>query len=103
MLLYDLNTKAPGRIRFLSDKHTLKFGTPKLKILFNIYKGFIGCPKKVRKTGKETLIDSSKHLVLKTAHPSPYSVTYGFFGCRHFSKTNQYLEEHGLKPIDWQL
>ncbi len=52
---------------------------------------------------KETLIDSSKHLILKAAHPSPYSVTYGFFGCRHFSKTNQYLEEHGLKPIDWQL
>lgn len=52
---------------------------------------------------KETLIDASKHLILKAAHPSPFSVTYGFFGCRHFSKTNKYLEEHGIEPIDWRL
>jgi uracil-DNA glycosylase len=52
---------------------------------------------------KESLIDSSKHLILKAAHPSPFSASYGFFGCRHFSKTNKYLEEHGIKPIDWQL
>jgi len=52
---------------------------------------------------KESLIDSSKHLILKAAHPSPFSASYGFFGCHHFSKTNQYLEEHGIKPIDWQL
>jgi uracil-DNA glycosylase len=52
---------------------------------------------------KESLIDSSKHLILKAAHPSPFSANYGFFGCRHFSKTNNYLEEHGFQPIDWQL
>jgi uracil-DNA glycosylase len=52
---------------------------------------------------KESLIDSSKHLILKAAHPSPFSASYGFFGCRHFSKTNKYLEENGIKPIDWQL
>jgi len=52
---------------------------------------------------KESLIDSSKHLILKAAHPSPFSASYGFFGCRHFSQTNKYLEEHGIQPIDWQL
>lgn len=46
-------------------------------------------------------IDESKHLVLKAAHPSPFSAYNGFFGCKHFSKTNEYLKEHGLDPIDW--
>lgn len=48
-------------------------------------------------------IDRSKHLVLAAAHPSPYSANNGFFGCRHFSKANQYLEEHGQQPIEWGL
>jgi uracil-DNA glycosylase len=52
---------------------------------------------------KQVLIDETKHLVLKAAHPSPYSATNGFFGCRHFSKTNKYLAEHGIDPIDWVL
>jgi len=42
------------------------------------------------------------HLILKCAHPSPYSAT-GFFGCRHFSKANTFLKEHGKEPIDWRL
>ncbi len=46
-------------------------------------------------------IDSSKHLVLKAAHPSPFSANNGFFGCRHFSKTNQYLQEYDKTPIQW--
>lgn len=50
---------------------------------------------------KGSIIDESKHLVLKAAHPSPFSASGGFFGCRHFSKTNDYLEAHGKKPIDW--
>lgn len=41
------------------------------------------------------------HLVLKAPHPSPFSAHSGFFGCRHFSKTNQFLEKHGKKPIEW--
>ena len=53
--------------------------------------------------GKETLIDHSKHLILKAAHPSPFSAYNGFFGCKHFSKANQYLKERGLKEINWQL
>ena len=52
---------------------------------------------------KESLIDTRKHLVLKSVHPSPLSASRGFFGCHHFSKTNNYLIEHGISPIDWRL
>lgn len=50
---------------------------------------------------KEALIDTQKHLVLKSPHPSPYSADRGFFGNHHFSKTNAYLTAHGLTPIAW--
>tara|TARA_B100000745_G_scaffold195893_1_gene129049 strand:+ start:277 stop:939 length:663 start_codon:yes stop_codon:yes gene_type:complete len=50
---------------------------------------------------KANLIDESKHLILKAAHPSPFSAYNGFFGCRHFSKTNKYLTRHKLQPIEW--
>ena len=46
-------------------------------------------------------INRSKHLVLEAPHPSPFSVHTGFFGCKHFSKTNEYLRKHGLGEIDW--
>lgn len=52
---------------------------------------------------KKPLIDRSKHLILECAHPSPLSAYNGFFGCRHFSKTNEYLIKNGLPPIDWNL
>jgi uracil-DNA glycosylase len=52
---------------------------------------------------KEPLIDSSKHLILKAAHPSPFSANNGFLGCCHFSKANEYLRNHGIEPIDWNL
>ena len=52
---------------------------------------------------KAPLIDESKHLILQCAHPSPLSAYNGFFGCRHFSKTNDYLAAHGKNPIDWNL
>lgn len=52
---------------------------------------------------KAPLIDGSKHLILQCAHPSPLSAFNGFFGCRHFSKTNEYLSAHGKKPVDWNL
>jgi uracil-DNA glycosylase len=52
---------------------------------------------------KQVLIDESKHLVLKAAHPSPFSANNGFFGCRHFSKTNEYLISKGRDPIDWAV
>lgn len=50
---------------------------------------------------KGQVIDTKKHLALQSAHPSPFSVHNGFFGNRHFSKTNTYLKSHGLKEIDW--
>jgi len=52
---------------------------------------------------KQELIDETKHFVLKAAHPSPFSAYSGFFGCRHFSKTNEYLVQNGIDPIDWSL
>lgn len=52
---------------------------------------------------KQFLIDEHRHCILKTAHPSPFSADKGFFGCRHFSKTNEYLTRHGIDPIDWNL
>lgn len=52
---------------------------------------------------KMSMLHNPKHLILTAPHPSPLSAYRGFFGCRHFSKTNQFLEEHGLTPIDWQI
>jgi len=52
---------------------------------------------------KAGFVDTSKHLVLKAPHPSPLSAHSGFFGCRHFSKANAFLEERGLSAIDWAL
>lgn len=52
---------------------------------------------------KGQMIDRTRHLVLTAPHPSPLSAHRGFFGCRHFSKTNSYLESNGMKPIDWQI
>lgn len=52
---------------------------------------------------KACLIDQSKHLILQCAHPSPLSAYNGFFGCKHFSKANEYLIKCGKQPIDWNL
>ncbi len=52
---------------------------------------------------KASFVDTSRHLVLKAAHPSPLSAHNGFLGCRHFSKANAFLESRGLAPIDWAL
>lgn len=71
-------------IKTISDK--------KEHIVFILWGAFAG--------KKEYLIDSTKHLILRSAHPSPYSAA-NFFGNHHFSKTNKYLKEHGLKPISW--
>lgn len=50
---------------------------------------------------KGTIIDESKHLVLKSTHPSPFSADRGFFGNNHFKKANEYLKNHGMEEIDW--
>jgi uracil-DNA glycosylase len=52
---------------------------------------------------KIKLIDSSKHKILKAAHPSPFSAYNGFFGCKHFSATNEYLVKNNIDPIDWAI
>ncbi len=50
---------------------------------------------------KGSYLDESKHLILRAPHPSPFSAHNGFFGCKHFSKTNQYLLNKGLETINW--
>lgn len=52
---------------------------------------------------KASLIDASRHFILRAAHPSPLSAANGFFGCRHFSRTNELLQQQGLEPINWKL
>ena len=52
---------------------------------------------------KQDLIDETKHFVLKAAHPSPYSANNGFFGCKHFSKTNELLMKQHKSPVDWKV
>jgi uracil-DNA glycosylase len=52
---------------------------------------------------KHILIDDTRHTVLKAAHPSPLSAYHGFFGCKHFSKTNEALVKNSIDPIDWSL
>lgn len=52
---------------------------------------------------KMRLITNPNHLILQAAHPSPLSAFNGFFGCRHFSKANEFLTNHGMEPIDWQI
>jgi len=52
---------------------------------------------------KEALVDGDKHLILKAAHPSPFSAYNGFFGCHHFSKANNYLEQRGMNSVNWSL
>ncbi len=52
---------------------------------------------------KASMLNNPKHLILKAPHPSPLSAYRGFFGCRHFSQANAFLQENGLEPIDWQI
>ena len=52
---------------------------------------------------KKAMLTNPKHLILEAPHPSPLSAYRGFFGSRPFSRTNEYLKEHGIEPIDWQI
>lgn len=52
---------------------------------------------------KKKMLNNRKHLILEAPHPSPLSAYRGFFGSKHFSKTNEFLVEHGISPIDWQI
>lgn len=52
---------------------------------------------------KKSMLNNPKHLILEAPHPSPLSAYRGFFGCKHFSKANEFLKANGLEPIDWQI
>ena len=52
---------------------------------------------------KIPMLTNPQHLILTAPHPSPLSAYRGFFGCKHFSKTNEFLQSHGMEPIDWQI
>ena len=52
---------------------------------------------------KIPMLNNPKHLILKAPHPSPLSAYRGFFGCKHFSQANEFLEKNGIEPIDWQI
>ena len=52
---------------------------------------------------KIPMLTNPKHLILKAPHPSPLSAYRGFFGCKHFSQTNEFLKRNGIEPIDWQI
>lgn len=52
---------------------------------------------------KIPMLTNPKHLILKAPHPSPLSAYRGFFGCKHFSQANEFLVQHGMEPIDWQI
>ena len=52
---------------------------------------------------KKSMLNNPKHLILEAPHPSPLSAYRGFFGCHHFSQTNEFLIQHGIEPIDWQI
>ena len=52
---------------------------------------------------KSSMLNNPKHLILKAPHPSPLSAYRGFFGCKHFSQANEFLQAKGIEPIDWQI
>ena len=52
---------------------------------------------------KIPMLTNAKHLILTAPHPSPLSAYRGFFGCKHFSKANEFLKANGAEPIDWQI
>jgi uracil-DNA glycosylase len=83
-----------GWIQF-TDSVIKKISDEKVGIVFLLWGKFA--------QEKQSLIDETKHYVLKAAHPSPFSADKGFFGCKHFSKTNELLMKQNKAPIDWKL
>jgi uracil-DNA glycosylase len=83
-----------GWLRF-TDEVIKKISDDKEGIVFMLWGKFA--------QEKQALIDETKHFVLKAAHPSPFSADKGFFGCKHFSKTNELLMKQHKEPIDWKL
>jgi len=78
-----------------TDHVILKLQTTRMHLVFLLWGKFA--------QSKKSLIDTSRHLVLEAAHPSPFSANSGFFGCAHFSKANEFLIQHHEVPIEWKL
>jgi uracil-DNA glycosylase len=76
-------------------EHVIKRNHPLVLLLWGAY-----AQKKVKNL--HVHLDPKKHLILQAAHPSPLSANNGFFGCRHFSKTNEFLKKHNLREINWE-
>ena len=77
----------------LTDSIIKKLNARKEPIVFMLWGG--------NARSKKALITNPQHLILECPHPSPLSAYAGFFGCRHFSKCNDFLKKHGETPIDW--
>jgi uracil-DNA glycosylase len=76
-----------------TDKVIEKISSKKERVVFILWGNYA--------KSKKDLIDETKHLILESFHPSPFSAYAGFFGSKHFSKTNSYLKRHRKKPISW--
>jgi uracil-DNA glycosylase len=81
--------------QYFTDAVIQKIAEEKEKVVFLLWGKFA--------QSKAAFIDPQKHLILKAAHPSPLSAYNGFWGCKHFSLTNEWLCAHKLTPINWQL
>ena len=79
----------------LTDYIIKKLNARKEPIVFILWGNFA--------KSKAVYITNPQHLVLTSAHPSPFSCRYGFFGSKPFSKTNEFLKKNGIEPVDWQL
>jgi uracil-DNA glycosylase len=95
----------PGSQRGLTPKKGWeKFTDTVIKTISDKKKGVVFILWGAYAQSKAVLIDETKHLIIKSTHPSPLAVSHGgFFGSKPFSKTNAYLEQQGEKPIDWQI
>ena len=101
LLINSVLTVEANRPASHRNKGWERFTDVVLKRLSNVKKGLVFLLWGSYAHSKESLIDKKKHHVLSAPHPSPLSAHRGFFGCRHFSKTNQYLSEVGYSEIDW--
>jgi uracil-DNA glycosylase len=103
LLLNNVLTVRSGQANSHKDKGWENFTDDVIKILNKREKPIVfmfwgACAKT-----KEALITNPNHLVLKAVHPSPLSAYRGFFGCKHFSKANEFLKKNGEEPVDWQI
>lgn len=93
--LNEANSHSKLGWQIFTDKIISEVSSKKNNIVFILWGAYA--------QSKLNLIDTHKHLVLQSVHPSPLSASRGFFGCKHFSKTNEYLTSKNIEPINWQL